>query len=158
MSESSLLTSAKNNLLARVGCRPLDGGHGNACPLALATVHCLASTRLGWTHHSPNVMGGGRSLCNPAVMQLLPGAALWWYALFEHRKRSWMFRQLWFEDFLCRLSHFDAHLFVCASVRELMSLCFNASPQSLNHRMCCSLIGCVYVQAFRRLCLIHTLQ
>lgn len=120
MSESPLLTSAKNNPLARGGCRPLDGGHDNACPLTLATAHCLASSRLGWTHHSPVLMGGGRSLCNPAVGQLLPGAALWRYGLFEQGKGSWFC----FEDFSCRLCHFDAHLFVSASARELMNLCF----------------------------------
>jgi len=59
MSESPLLTSAKNNPLARKGRRPLDGGHGNTCLLALATAHCLASSRLGWTHHSPDLLGGG---------------------------------------------------------------------------------------------------
>lgn len=147
MSESPLLTSAKNNPLARGGCRPLDGGHDNACPLVLATSHCLASSRLGWTHHSPVLMCGGHSLCNSAVGQLLPWAALWRYRLFEHRKGSWFC----FEDFLCHLSPFDAHLFVsvCASARELKNLCFSVSPQSLKHCMCCSLIGCVYEQAFR---------
>lgn len=76
ISESPLLTSAKNNPFARGGCRPLDGGHDNVCPPALAIGHGLASSRLGWTHHSLDLMGGGHSLCNPAVRQLLPGAAL----------------------------------------------------------------------------------
>lgn len=76
MSESPLLTSAKNNPLAREDCRPLDRGHDNTCPFTLATAHCLASSRLGWTHHSPDLLGGGGSLGNPAVWQLLPGTAL----------------------------------------------------------------------------------
>lgn len=147
MSESPLLTSAKNNPLARGDCRPLDGGHDNACLLALATAHCLASSRLGWTHHSPVLMGGGR--CKPAVGQLLPGAVLRRYGLFKPGKRSWFC----FEDFSCCLCHFDTHLFLRVRLaRELMNL----FPQSLKHCMCCSLIGCVYVQAFRRLCLIQT--
>lgn len=67
MTESPLLTSAKNNPLARGGWKPLDGGHDNVCPLVLATTQCLASSRLEWTHHFLDFMAGGRSCSLAAV-------------------------------------------------------------------------------------------
>lgn len=146
MSESPLLTSAKNNPLAREGCRLLDGGHDNTCPLALATAHCLASSRLGWTHHSLDLLGGGG-----IVLSWSPAAVSWncvvaIQIVWTQKEKIDVYTTL-----LCRLLVFSLTLwrpFICAwvSVSELMNLWFT---QYLDYCMCCSLIGCVIYKTYK---------